>query len=141
MCPEISVDSASSLHVVWVYSDEQYHSEILYSKNKLTEVEEQPGYHLLRENLLEQNYPNPFNMETIIRYSLKGKEPTHVSLRVFNLLGEEVVTLIDEEQRPGNYEVVWDGKEKMGKDVSSGIYFYQLKTGTFEATRKTVVLR
>jgi len=77
---------------------------------------------------LSQNYPNPFNPETRIQYSLANRQK--VSVKVFDLLGNEVTTLVDEEKSPGNYEVIFNAQESINnKQFSSGIYFYQLKVG------------
>ncbi len=85
--------------------------------------------HLPRGVTLAQNQPNPFNSNTAISYQLSGisHQPSGVSLKVYNLLGREVRTLVDSRIPPGEYQVVWDGKDGLGKEVSSGIYFYRLK--------------
>jgi hypothetical protein len=75
--------------------------------------------------VLHQNYPNPFNAGTVIGYSLAGQ--SHVALRVFNSLGEEVRTLIDQQQQAGEQVALWDGKNLRGETVPSGIYFYRLQ--------------
>ncbi len=93
---------------------------------------------------LSQNYPNPFNPSTRIQFgvgSLKFGEPVHTALKIYNILGQLVRTLVDEEKAPGNYEAIWDGKDDSGKDVSSGIYFYQLKTEDYTSIKKMVLLR
>ena len=104
-------------------------------------VELSPGSDVPDRFSLQQNYPNPFNLNTIIRYSLPGSVKSHVSLKIYNLLGQEVQTLVDELQMPGYYSVRWDGKDKQGKDVASGIYLYQLKAGDFVEMKKMTVLR
>ncbi|UCB52257.1 MAG: T9SS type A sorting domain-containing protein, partial [Candidatus Zixiibacteriota bacterium] len=73
---------------------------------------------------LSQNHPNPFNPETIIRYDLA--RPGRVTLKVYNLLGQEVGALADEFQGSGAHSAVWDGKGKDGKPLASGVYFYRL---------------
>ncbi len=103
---------------------------------------------------LFQNYPNPFNSTTLIRYHLpavggrlpKGSRPLRdgasaVTLRVYNILGQEVRTLVDREHAPGCYSVVWDGRDGNGKEVSSGIYFCQFKTEDFQGVRKLLLLK
>lgn len=89
---------------------------------------------------LEQNYPNPFNPTTSIQYSVvSDQSPPHVTLKIYNVLGQEVKTLVDEIQRTGQYTVTWDGRDDLGNMVSSGIYFYRIKANRFTAT-KTMVL-
>lgn len=88
---------------------------------------------------LHQNYPNPFNPETAIRYSLAQAEPAR--LAIYNVLGQEVVTLVDRHQAAGAHEIVWNGTDAGGRAVSSGLYFYRLQAGQFSETRKMVLLR
>ena len=91
------------------------------------------------EFALDQNYPNPFNPETTIRYDLP--ESSHVVLKIFNILGEEVKTLVDAEQTAGIKTIIWNGKDKLGKDVSSGAYIYQMQAGGFTKVKKLTLLR
>ena len=88
---------------------------------------------------LFQNYPNPFNQETIIRYSLPWD--CAVKLSVYNLLGRQVKTLVDERQSADDYEVTWDGKNEQGQDVASGVYFFRIDIGELIDTKKMVILR
>ena len=89
---------------------------------------------------LEQNYPNPFNPTTTISYSLAaGRQMTNLS--VFNVLGQKVVTLVNEIQGPGDYTVNWNGTSTSGTRVSSGIYFYRLTHGEDIRTKKMVLLK
>ena len=91
---------------------------------------------------LKQNYPNPFNAVTSIQFAVgSGQSPVHTTLKIYNILGEEVKTLIDEWQTRGNYRVIWDGKDKFGKEVASGIYLYQLKVGDQRKTKKLLLLK
>jgi len=83
---------------------------------------------------LVQNYPNPFNPSTSIQYEVSSRQ--FVSLKVYDVLGNEVATLVDEEKSAGSYKVEFDGT-----DLSSGIYFYQLKAGSFVETKKMVLLK
>ncbi len=73
---------------------------------------------------MEQNYPNPFNPDTKIVYSLPEK--SSVVLKIYNILGKEVRTLINEEKQPGIYEATWNGKDEVGRMLSSGLYFYKI---------------
>jgi len=97
---------------------------------------------------LYQNYPNPFNPSTTIKFSIPNvtlslssraesrDEGSRVQLKVFDVLGKEVVTLVNEEKPAGNYEINFDAS-----GLSSGIYFYKLSTGTFMETKKMILLR
>jgi hypothetical protein len=82
---------------------------------------------------LEQNYPNPFNPSTTIRFDLP--KASVVTLKIFNTLGQEVVTLVNERRSPGRYQIQWNG------NVSSGIYFYRLQAGEYVETKKMILLR
>ena len=112
---------------------------------------------------LFQNYPNPFNPATSIQYSAGSGQtktadgglvlseveglPTadysfaHVTLKIYNILGQRVRTLVDEPKAAGSYKVFWDGKDDKGKDVSSGVYFCQLTAGDYEQTKKMTLIR
>jgi hypothetical protein len=88
---------------------------------------------------LGQNYPNPFNPTATIEYALP--QAVKVELRVFNILGQAVRTLVDEEKGAGYYQVVWDGKDQTGQSASSGIYLYQIKAGDFIETKKMQLIK
>jgi hypothetical protein len=88
---------------------------------------------------LSQNHPNPFNPTTRIRYSLA--ERTHVDLRIYNVAGQIVATLVDDVKAAGPHTVEWNGKSAGGAPVSSGVYFYQVVAGNRTMTKKMVLLR
>jgi len=91
---------------------------------------------------LEQNYPNPFNLTTELRYYVPEKYQTvFVSLRIYNLLGQGIRTLISETQNSGRHSVTWDGKDDKGREVSSGIYFYRLEAGDSKLTKRMVLIK
>jgi|WetSurMetagenome_2_1015567.scaffolds.fasta_scaffold34803_2 hypothetical protein len=83
---------------------------------------------------LSQNFPNPFNPSTTIKYTTSSRQ--FVALKVYDVLGNEVSTLVDEEKSAGNYEVAFNAKH-----LSSGVYFYQLKAGEFISTKKMVLIK
>jgi len=88
---------------------------------------------------LSQNYPNPFNPTTKIQYQLP--ENSFVSLTIYNILGEQIRTLVNEEKSAGNYTVSWNGKNEQSEMVPSGVYYYQIKTADYSQTQKMVFLR
>jgi hypothetical protein len=83
---------------------------------------------------LVQNYPNPFNSSTSIEYSIREASP--VQLRVYDILGNEVATLINEKQSAGSYHVNFTGT-----DLTNGVYFYKLQSGSFTETKKMNLIR
>ena len=92
---------------------------------------------------LSQNYPNPFNPSTVIKYSIPSivgnghaHSATEVTLKIYDILGREVATLVNKEQPAGSYEVKFESKE-----LSSGIYFYTLRAGNYFETKKMLLLR
>lgn len=88
---------------------------------------------------LHQNYPNPFNPTTLINYSFSSA--SHVELKIYNQLGQEIQTLVDANQSIGHHRVEWDGRDRNGNRMPSGLYLYRLKTGSFVETRKMILLR
>jgi hypothetical protein len=88
---------------------------------------------------LHQNYPNPFNPGTQIEYTLK--KTGHVTLHIYNVLGEKVKTLLDQDQPAGLYRIDWDGKNDNGKLVSSGLYLYKLEVNGFSQAKRMILLK
>ncbi len=86
-----------------------------------------------------QNFPNPFNPETHVAYTLCARG--QVLIRVFDLLGREIRTLVDDIQQAGTHTTTWDGRDNRGRVVGSGIYLYQLSTSGFTQARKMTLLR
>jgi hypothetical protein len=115
-------------------------------------IEEIEGFGLPKVFLLSQNYPNPFYNSTLIRYAIPIPNPEskilpaspsgghHVSLNIYDITGRLVETLVDEKQKPGIYQVEWDGA-RIGSVVRSGVYFYRLTAGDFTSTKKLILLR
>lgn len=88
---------------------------------------------------LEQNYPNPFNPTTAIGFSIANE--SHVNLEIFNVVGQKVITLVDNTLPAGKHVFYWSGKEENGRQTSSGIYFYRLTAGTFVDTKKMILIK
>ena len=99
-----------------------------------TFVEEEMKNSLPNLYALEQNYPNPFNPSTKIRYSVP--QSSNVMLKIFDILGNEIETLVNEEKQIGTYELTW-----YAKDLPSGVYFYQIRAGSFVKTKKMLLLK
>jgi len=88
---------------------------------------------------LSQNYPNPFNPETVIEFAIP--KPTYVTIKVFNLRGQEIRTLESELLQADYYKVTWDGRDSNGRLVPSGVYLYRLQGADFVATKKLAIIR
>jgi hypothetical protein len=88
---------------------------------------------------LHQNHPNPFNPRTTIAYAIGRDE--HVSLRVYDVGGRRVATLVDEVEAPGLHVVPWDGTDDAGRALGSGVFFYELRVGDVTHTKKLLLLR
>lgn len=101
-------------------------------------VEDIPG-NIPDKFSLKQNYPNPFNPETTIQYELPRS--ASVKLRIYNLAGQRVATLVDEQQIPGAYSVKWSGKDDFDRNVASGVYLYRLESKEFSQVGKLILLR
>ena len=84
-------------------------------------------------------FPNPFNPTTTIRYSLS--EGSRVSLKIYNVIGERIKTLVEDFQSPGEKSAVWDGRNDHGQLVSSGVYIYKLEVGEFASARKMIFVK
>ena len=108
-----------------------------------TAVGEDPGAQgLPRQAALRQNYPNPFNARTTIRYALPaGTAGGRTTLRIYNVRGQEIRTLVNGIQPAGDHAVTWDGRDQRGQEVSTGVYFCRLQSGSLSRTRKMVLLR
>jgi len=130
------VDSADYSSVV-----EELHGKLRdFLVDKVTSVEGSQGNLNIPESFeLGQNYPNPFNPETKVRYTLMRQG--EVELSVFDILGRKVKTLTQSKQAAGTYVVSWDGKDNAGRVLSSGIYFYRMRFGSSNKTRKMVLMK
>jgi flagellar hook assembly protein FlgD len=88
---------------------------------------------------LSQNYPNPFNPATEIKFAVAG--PGRVVLRIYDIVGRPVRTLLDDTKERGYHAVVWDGRDDSGRPVASGVYFYSIQAPGCEERKKMVLIR
>ncbi len=98
-----------------------------------------PGSGLPTKFALNQNYPNPFNPTTEIKFDLPKRSKVNIS--IYNVLGQKVKTLLDDEKAAGSYMADWDGTSDGGNSVSSGVYFYRMQAGNFQETKKMMLLK
>ena len=130
----------------WWYNNPSYPPGRVYIyKNPYTGVKDEKAQQPLTFTL-DQNFPNPFNSSTAIPFSLKvlGSTfagPVSTTLKIYNILGQEIRTLINEEKLTGHYKVVWDARDNSGKEVTSGVYFYQLRAGQFYDSKKLLLIK
>jgi hypothetical protein len=129
-----TANDSSFAYMYWVGNDT---SNSIYQALKwfgvVTGVNE-TGNPLPTEFSISQNYPNPFNPTTTITYTIP--EASRVNLKVFNILGEEVATLVNEEKSVGNYQVNFDASK-----LASGMYIYTITAGNYTATKKMMLLK
>ncbi|MFX0136607.1 MAG: FlgD immunoglobulin-like domain containing protein [Candidatus Hodarchaeota archaeon] len=90
---------------------------------------------------LKQNYPNPFNPQTTISFQLNNTSPLQVRLLIYDLLGKNIRTLVNNKLSVGSYQIKWDGLNSNGKQVISGIYYYELQVGDQKLVRKMSLVR
>lgn len=139
---KILLDGKGNLYIWGVsYIDRSYQRActlLKYSIQYITNFEEK--INASDKNLhLYQNYPNPFNPNTQIEFNISKTDL--ITLTIFDLLGREVITLINEEKKPGSYTVKWNGKNNYENEVSSGVYFYQLKASSLSQVRKLIFIK
>jgi predicted outer membrane repeat protein len=94
---------------------------------------------LPRRFVITQNYPNPFNPVTTIEYSLPRQ--SHVSIEIYNVLGQRVRALVDREESTGSYTITWDGTTSLGQPAATGIYLYRIQAGEYVETKKMLLLK
>ncbi|MBD3403053.1 T9SS type A sorting domain-containing protein [candidate division GN15 bacterium] len=111
----------------------------VYGLSTPTDVHDDPHAELPSSYSLQQNYPNPFNPTTSISFKLP--QAADVSLKVYNVLGQWVQTLVSGELPAGTHSVQWNGTASTGVPVSSGVYLYRLQAGEYSATRKMLLLK
>ncbi len=102
-------------------------------------VSTEPEHFIPEEFVLHQNYPNPFNPVTTLRYDLPDNG--HVNITIYDMLGRQVKTLINQTQDAGYRSIIWNATNDYGKPVSAGIYLYQIQAGEYISTKKMVLLK
>ncbi|MFZ1685430.1 MAG: T9SS type A sorting domain-containing protein, partial [Candidatus Zixiibacteriota bacterium] len=135
--PEGSISLSVRLHPLSRFPGTVYLDQLQIKKNGVTDV--QVGTEIPTSYNLSQNYPNPFNPSTTINYSIPVG--SNVSIVIYDLLGREVKTLINSEQNAGNYQLQWNGDNNYGSKVSSGTYFFSIRSADFTQVRKMILLK
>jgi hypothetical protein len=115
------------------------HAELADSKGRVLNIDMMKEAVLPGRFALHQNSPNPFNPATEIRFDLDS--PARVKLAVYNILGQEIIRLADREFPAGSHSVVWEGTDKNGRSVASGVYLYRIEAGGLSASRKMVLMK
>lgn len=130
----VLIDSSNSVYVAGTsYSNTNGTNDITLIKySQITSINQVPNKYL--DFKLNQNYPNPFNPVTIINYDLPVS--SEISLKIYNISGKEIMTLVNETKNAGSYNIVFDGS-----DLSSGIYYYRIEAGNFVAVRKMLLIK
>lgn len=138
------VESLEDGEYFWRVKSKTDNSESSYSNlgnfkvgNSITSVDDNEELPLTYS--IKQNYPNPFNPSTTIKYSVPNA--TYVTIKVYNMLGQEVKTLVNKDVAPGRFSVIWNGDNNYGSKVSSGTYIYQIVAGDFVQTKKMILLK
>jgi len=90
---------------------------------------------------LHQNFPNPFNAATAFRFDIGGREKVATTLKVYNVMGQQVAVILDEECLPGRYTLRWDARDEKGQPLPSGVYVVALRAGKFHQARNVLLLR
>ncbi|MBD3403081.1 T9SS type A sorting domain-containing protein [candidate division GN15 bacterium] len=134
--------SDPSLENTWLFHDSDDNG--VYDDSSLlavvTEVGDLPEDEALPYRFaLSQNYPNPFNPVTTIEYSLP--EQQHVTIDIFNVLGQRVCTIVDRRQPAGTYGIDWDATDQSGSPVATGVYLYRFRAGDYVETKKMLLVR
>jgi hypothetical protein len=135
----ITVPTTGTWYVAMKTRDEAFNWSRLSNVVSFTTTDVETGEVRPDHFELRQNYPNPFNPSTTISFSLPAQ--SRVTLKVFNMLGQTVCTLVDRMYPAGQYSVGWDGATDNGQRVASGVYFYQLRAGSQLLTKSMTFLK
>lgn len=130
------INPVSEITSVYRVNDGDPQEGPTFKMDAITDVEEEE---LPSEYDLTQNYPNPFNPTTTINYAIP--EASYVTVKIYNMLGQEVKTLVAEEMTAGKYNIAWNGRNEAGQKVSSGTYIYRIVAGDFVQAKKMILLK
>lgn len=122
-----------------IYNYALPYSSIQALYDVVTSVKKQTGTEIPADFGLSRNFPNPFNGQTNIEFRVAAK--SLIKLDVYNILGQKIKTLVNEEKQPGFYMADWNGKNNSGENVNSGIYFIKFDSGSFSQTKKMILLK
>jgi hypothetical protein len=122
-----------------IYDYALSHSEIRSLYDIVSFVNDESENNIPDQTILFQNYPNPFNSQTVITFQIKTA--AKVKLEIYNLLGNKIQTLVDEDKGAGYYSESWDGNDENGLQVSTGIYFYRLRANNYTQTKKLLIIK
>ncbi|MCK4421907.1 right-handed parallel beta-helix repeat-containing protein [candidate division WOR-3 bacterium] len=131
----IKVDSIADLITAYANTDTMNSYSVVYKQT--SGIEEQPE--LPKMFSFSQNTPNPFSRQTVIKYQLPVE--VRVNIRVFDLSGRCVCSLLDRVQPPGYYHITWDGEDNKGRKLQAGVYFYRIVAGKYDSIKKAIILR
>jgi len=133
---KVTNESGGFINMLWGSTDEP---SAIVLPSVVTAVEAGETESLPEDIVLYQNYPNPFNAGTMIRYQLRT--PSDAVLKIYNVRGQLMKTLVEKIQSAGFHSVMWEGDDESGRPVPNGLYFYKLKTKDFEQIKKTTLIR
>tara|TARA_Y100001956_G_scaffold52822_1_gene51480 strand:+ start:136 stop:2310 length:2175 start_codon:yes stop_codon:yes gene_type:complete len=125
--------------LTFIYNGDTLSSEIPFNSMSHRDIELEFEAPLPSSFALHQNYPNPFNPVTTIRYDVPDNGL--VRIIIYDLMGRKIKTLVDGVSTPGRYSITWDGTDDFGKPVSSGMYFYRMKSIDFQSVKKLMLLK
>jgi subtilisin family serine protease len=133
----VPYDSASNSVPVWRYNRRLNNTQSFLPQGNF--INDDTANLLPGHFVLNQNYPNPFNSSTTIEYSLPTR--SHVVINIYNILGQKINTVVDKTESVGKHTAQWGGLNYEGKAVSSGMYLYQIRSGSFVETKKMLLLK
>lgn len=151
---QVKVNTSTGDTTVTLFNDLQSQNFQVQVTGEPQSIEFDPGNWILKNNTtitrvddlgipiqfsLDQNYPNPFNPNTTIKYTIS--KISNVTLKVYNIMGEEIRTLVNKVQTSGLQSVIWDGTNNLGERVSSGIYFYKIENESIIQTKKMMLIQ